>query len=324
MLERIVANFKAGLRDDVPMPKGHEVDALSSVGHVVGLAIEGDELIGYHDVRDEAMAADIRAGKVTGSSVFLNLDYVDASTGKSHGPTIIHNALTNAPYIKGLTPFEAVALGEEDAEGAVVIALEANEGGDMTLDELIAQVTEISDEDLKAGLLKARPVLFDAAVDEGEKVDLEAVKAEAKLEGTKELVAALSEAAGITVAMSEDGEKVDTVDVSTNPAFVALSETVAELKAGVARSAVEATVDAAIAEGKILPVQRDGMITVGLSEGGVKLLESLIPAQAVVDLSETGTTGGAEQRHGPDSADDVAAEVARYTSLLPGRDKKEG
>ncbi len=290
---KIVENFKAGVRDDVPVPMGHDRDALTNVGHVIGLEQTEDGLYGIHEIEDP----DGKIGKtLTGTSALVALNYEDSETGKEYGPVLIHNALTNAPHIKGLAPFEAVALNE-DVEEAVVISLskekKAIQEVEMTLEEILAALEETSDDDLREALKAKRPEFFGSPEGEPtEKADKDALEAAAK-EAREEVVAKLAEK-GVTVSLSEDDDDKDetTVDITSAPEFVSLSERVDTLESEKSTDAAEELVDGAIADGKFLPSQRDGMLEVALSEGGMERVEKLIPAKAIVDLSEHGVEAG--------------------------------
>lgn len=289
---KIVENFKAGVRDDVPVPMGHERDALTSVGHVIGLEQTDEGLFGIHEIDDP----DGKIGKtLTGTSALVALNYEDSETGKEYGPVLIHNALTNAPHMKGLAPFEAVALNE-DAEEAVVISLpeekKAIQEVDMTLEELLAQLEETSDDDLREALKAKRPEFFGSPEGEPTKADDEALEAAAK-EAREEVVAALAEK-GVTVSLAENDDDKDktVVDITSAPEFVSLGERVDTLETEKSTEAAEALVDGAIQDGKFLPSQRDGMLEVALSEGGMERVEKLIPEKAIIDLSEVGVEAG--------------------------------
>jgi hypothetical protein len=320
-VEKIVDNFRKGIRDDVPIPLGHEVDAISSIGHVIGLEIDESGLWGIHEIVKDEDAQ--KVGSVwTGSSAFIDLNAIDKETGKELGPVLVHNAITNAPYIKDLAPFEAVALGE-DAQDAVVIALHTEmtdeQGGAMTLEEMLQEIAETSDDELREALTKSRPELFVAASEDDEEAKLEAAKAE----GREAVVAALAEK-GITVALSEGAKGSDNteVDITSAPEFVQLSERVTALEGEKVTAEAEAVIDKAIHDGKVLPAQREGFLEVALSEGGMARLAKLIPEKAVIDLSEKGVNP-ADATNVELSEKDAEAEADRLVAAYASNGKKE-
>ncbi len=311
-VDKIVENFKAGARDDVPIPLGHEVDAISSIGQIVGLEVDDDGLWGIHDIVKQEDAD--KLGSIwSGTSAFIDLNAVDKESGEELGPVLVHNAITNAPYIKGLAPFESVALGE-GAQDAVVIALQEmtdEPGGAMTLEELLKEISETSDDDLRAALEGSRPELFKNSNDEDADAAIEA----AKVEGREAVVAALAEK-GITVALSESssGSEGETeVDITSAPEFVKLSERVDALEGEKDEAKAASVIDKAIEDGKVLPAQREGLVEVALSEGGMDRLAKLIPAEAIVSFSEEGVAPAGETNV-PLSEEDAQKEADRLVA----------
>ncbi len=326
MVAEIVKNFKAGVRDDVPVPMGHDRDALTSVGKVIGLEQREDGLYGIHEIDDP----EGKVGKtLTGTSALIALNYEDSESGEQLGAVLIHNALTNAPHMKGLAPFEAVALNE-DAEEAVVISLpegskQATQEVDMTLEELLAELEETSDDDLRKALKDKRPEFFGDPEGEPTEADKEALEAAVK-EAREEVVAKLAEK-GVTVSLSEDDDDDDEtkVDISSAPDFVKLSERVDTLETEKSTEAAETLVDGAIHDGKFLPSQREGMLEVALAEGGIERVTKLIPEKAIVDLSELGVEAGRKTNDVTLSEEDVDDEVDRLVGsyATTGSKKKE-
>lgn len=324
-INKIIENFRAKVRDDVPVPLGHDVDAISSIGHVVGLEADESGLWGIHEIADPEDAAKI-GSTWTGSSAFIDLNAVDKETGKEYGPVLVHNAITNAPYIKDLAPFESVALGE-DAQDAVVIALQEvtnkQEGGRMTVEEALQAIAETSDDDLREALSTARPELFAVANSEDDAEKAKAAVEAARVEEREAVVAALAEK-GVTVSLSESAEDAaeTVVDITSAPEFVSLSERVTSLEGEKVEAEAAAVIDKAIGDGKVLPAQRDGFLEVALSEGGMDRLAKLIPTKALVDLSESGVSP-ADETNVELSEKDAEAEANRLVSAYTSNGKKE-
>lgn len=324
-VQKIIDNFRAGVRDDVPIPLGHDVDAISSIGHVIALEADDDGLWGVHEILSDEDAEKLGTNW-TGTSALIDINGVDKETGKEFGPVLMHNAITNAPYIKDLAPFEALALGE-DAQDAVIIALQQEmtdeTGGVMTLEELLAELAQTSDDDLREALTESRPELFAVAAGEGSDEDAEAAIEAAKAEGREAVVAALAEK-GITVSLSESAADSDgpEVDITSAPEFVTLSERVSALETEKVETEVSAVIDKAIEEGKVVPAQREGLLEVGLSEGGLETLAKLIPEKAVVDLSEKGVNP-ADETNVELSEQDARTEADRLVAAYATTEKKE-
>jgi phage I-like protein len=282
---------------------------------------EGDRLFGLVEFKDEKIASDVRDGKITGGSALINLNHSDHESGEEHGPTLIHWALTNAPYIKGLAPYEEVALGEE--EGATTfIALNDEEGGSVNpIEQALEALKDASDEDIRKALADSRPGVLDSGDEGGDEPTAEQL-AEAKEEGRKEVMAALSEK-GIEVVIDEGAKGDETkVDVSKSPEFVKLSEEFETFRKERDQEKAESVVDKAIEDGKVLPSQKEALVEVALSEGGMDRLAKLIPEKAIVDLKERGVDPSKETVEL--SEEDIDGEADRYLAYLSTGEKKEG
>lgn len=106
------------------------------------------------------------------------------------------------------------------------------------------------------------------------------------------------------------------MDVTSAPEFVKLSERVETLETEKSTDAAEALVDGAISDGKFLPAQREGLLEVAMSEGGMEQVEKLIPEKPIVNLSELGVEAGHEtnvelsEEEAGDEADRLIASYA--------------
>jgi hypothetical protein len=323
LVAKLVANFQRGLRDTVPVPLGHDADALSSAGQVVALEQTSEGLDAIYDVADADTAERIAKGLITGTSALIRMDYEDAESGAGYGPVLIHAALTNAPYIKGLRPFEAVALGEKQA---VVIPLTDDAGGDAAMKEkllqLLAGIKDVSDDDLRDALKEHRPELFAVSNTGAPAAEaIEAAKAEGIVAGKQEVLAALSEA-GIEVKLSESKGKETPkpeINLAEHPQFVALSEELRAERAERMKEKAEAAVDAAIKVGKALPKQREGLLTVALGENGLDTLQKLLPDKPIVEPGKEIGASTTEETGVALSEEAAAAEAARYLKVYAGQ-----
>ena len=107
--KKIVANFNARLLDKVPVPKNHTNDVAANTGELVGLEIvEGDGLYGLLEISEKETQLAIDEGRTFNVSISFDRDYHDTKTNTAHGPTLLHVALVNNPYLKGLKSFEKV------------------------------------------------------------------------------------------------------------------------------------------------------------------------------------------------------------------------
>lgn len=107
---RIKENFDAGnLGSPVPVPLNHTDDVKANTGELVELeVVAGDGLYGNLEIRDEDTAAKLDAGLIFDVSISFVWDLVRQDNGKHYGPTLLHVALVNTPYLIGMNAFEKV------------------------------------------------------------------------------------------------------------------------------------------------------------------------------------------------------------------------
>jgi hypothetical protein len=243
----------------------------------------------------------------------MNLNYSDTATGRKVGPTLLHVAATNRPYLTKLAPYEEIALSNAnaDTEDEMVLLTPANlSETEMNLSQMKKVLKDTHDIDIDA---------LQAAAEAKPEVETQVV------DPTAEIVAALSgviKAANADdfVALSADNEEPTLSDVADG--VVALTRSVISLrtenaslaeKVKVADTAqAEHDVDAAIREGKILPKQREAFVELRLSNS--EMYERLVPDTAVVSLSEEGVTSHEQTPNEP--LEEASAEVARLAEVV--------
>lgn len=314
-LAKLTSNFEAGICDIVQFPLAgpdneHTEAPDRNAGETIGLEVEGDKLYAVIDVRDEATAAGLTAKRILGASAFLHRNYTDPKTGKQVGPTLLHVAATNRPYVTGLDDYEEIVAASADGQGEVAVLEQVDNAGEEDMDpETFAKLSEAE----QAAWLKANVG-----------IDLEEIKAAAKgaNPGTPDmtaLTAAVKDAltkAGLAdvLKLSADGnaEPTDVAKVVTKLAedTVALSATVTDLRT----KAAESEVDALVLKGRILPKQRDDMVA--LSMENHEMFERLVPDEAVVPVEvERGKDpGGTEPGSQGMTDEQIEAEITRLTA----------
>jgi hypothetical protein len=110
--DKLITNFSRGVCDIVQVPivddkNKHTEDPLRNIGEVIDLERDDKGIYALVDARSEKYASEL--GKtLIGASAMMNLDYTDTKTGEKVGPTLLHMAITNRPYITGLDAFDEV------------------------------------------------------------------------------------------------------------------------------------------------------------------------------------------------------------------------
>lgn len=114
-LEQILKNYKAGIPGRIPVPLTHTDNPEKNSGEIVDLMIEGDGtsiedgLYGIMEIRREETADDIRNELIFDVSISFSNNYVDTENGAQYGPTLLHVALVNNPYIKKMGGFTSLS-----------------------------------------------------------------------------------------------------------------------------------------------------------------------------------------------------------------------
>lgn len=313
-VNQLKANFEADVCPIVQVPLAgpkneHTEEPDRNIGQVVGLeegtGADTGKVFALIDARKHA---EDLGSTLLGASAMMSLDYTDTKTNTKVGPALLHVAVTNRPYVTDLDGYsEVVAASAEYSDDAVLLT-----PATATLEK------EVTDMD-KAELLAALKALEGA-----DAVDVEALLAEnASLKATKAeggsdagaaaaLAALTSTLAGTGLVELTAGTDIGISDVITAVAQLAernvnLTNTVV----GLTTEKAEASIDALIAEGRILPAQRAAYLSVKLSNQ--ELFDQLVPEKPLVTLSqESGFTPPELQPQ-----IDVDAEIARYVDMLP-------
>lgn len=299
LIRKLVENFRRGVLDKVPVPDTHTRSALANTGYVVGLEEAEDGLYGILKIEDETALEKLKRGLIPGISVSFTENYTVKETGEKVGPVLIHAALVDNPYIKGMRDFEPVALGD-DEDSEHVPYVEGKEDDKMELDQLLT------------------------ALKEEHKIDVTALQDQVKEleQARKDLATAtetldkIQQAVGEKIELSDDMGVVDAVKQLVSEVERAEKETteladrVAKLEEeGRKRDAKEA-VGELVREGKVALADVEHYEKLYLSDKG--LFESITKTlKPVVDLSERGVTDTEE----PGSGDsfDAEAEIKRIT-----------
>jgi hypothetical protein len=295
-------NFAKGVCDIVQVPLAndrneHVEGPAANLGEVVGIRSRDNKVYALLDARQDAD----KFGKTyLGASAFLSTNYTNSSTGQKAGPTLLHVAVTNRPYVTNLEPYQEVLAASSDNTGEVVVLTPPEEPEvPLTREQLLEQLKKDHGIDVEA--LQARLAAAPPAPD------------------TAALSAAVVEAlqtAGIQLSAGDGNGELKLTDVSAAVVELAadnkaLRGSVEELKLAAAETEVDGYIDA----GRLLPKTRETAIELALGKGqGRKGLESILAPenQPYVKLAAqegvSGDDGGQRQEH------DIEAEVARLTA----------
>lgn len=274
----------------------HTEDPFRNIGEVVKVEVEGDKAYAIIDVRDEK-AAPLIGKTLLGASALLSPDYTDRKTMKKVGPTLVHTAITNNPYVSDLEEFEAVRLSVADDSSSKAVILTAARNpkeSKMDLDEIIAVLRDEHKIDLpelqkaagKAETFAALSAQLQEKLTEGEDAVLKLSAAD-ETASDEDIVAAVADLVQSRIELSD---KVNTLVEESRTAKA------------------EALVDEKVAAGFILPAKRDAFLNLYLKDA--EAFEAVLPEKPLVALS---AESGLEIK---DDSHDVTVndEIARLTA----------
>lgn len=309
-VSKLKQNFEDKVCDIVQVPLAndkneHSEDPDRNIGEVIGIEEDGDKVYAVIDIRDEKAAP--KMGKtLLGASAMMHLNYTDTRTGEKKGPTLLHTCVTNRPYVLGLDDYEEIVAASADStEEAVLLTEEPAE---------IDKALPTEDEQTLSGLdeeTENMPTLEEM---------LKALKDEHNIDVTalQEQAAKATDATELSNAIVETLKKSDVVSLSAGADVAAVTKAVTDLASEkvalsnrletLEKDAAANAVDALIAEGRVVPSQKDALVELKLSNPS--MFDKLVPAEPVIKMSNESGTDPKDQK--PEL--DVDKEIARLTA----------
>lgn len=309
LAKQLVSNFKAGYADIVQVPivdasNKHTEDPLKNIGEVVDIEYDDSGVYAIIDARKEEYANEL-GRTLIGASALMHMDYPDTVSGNKVGPTLLHVAVTNRPYLTNLSDYEEIIAASADSLGdepVVMSPADKQEDKMPELDELLEMLKN----------------------DHG--IDVVALREAAERDHTQELVTAMSgvlqEAGVIGLSKSDDGKSDDgdkelsIKDVAD--AVIELAQEKVELTASVATLVEQAKaaqlreatreVEELIRVGRVLPKQKDAMIKLSMEDHDTFV--ALVPDDSIVSLAADGVTV-----HDEPASERFTAETARLAEI---------
>lgn len=323
--DTLVKNFNDQVCDIVQVPLAndkneHVENPGANLGEVLGIRVDDTKGKIYAQV-DARKQADDFGKTLLGASAFMHLNYTNTKNKQKVGPTLLHVAVTNRPYVTGLDPYEEIvaASAEYESEPALLQMSATSEVEEAavprTLEEILAELK--ADHDLDVDALKTQLSTTETEKTELEtrlstvetdlasrpdtdelvdriKASLQGTEAETKLSGAEidddTVVMAVSELAQQNVRLTEAGGKA------------------VERIEALERRNTEGEIDRLVSEGRILPGKRETYLNLALSNRD--LFDELVPDEAIVSLNnEQGTAPTGEEAGKREW--DVEAELSR-------------
>lgn len=338
-------NFDNGVCDIVQVPLAndknqHTEDPDRNIGEVVGIEEVEGKVYAIIDARDEERARKL-GSTILGASAQFSLNYTDTHTGEKVGPTLMHVAATNRPYVTGLEEYEEIIAATADSKDEVVLLTPTSndvvseqtptkkeEPRVATLTELMTELKLSHNVDVNALQDQVVALTADAAkvapAEEAvaslteqvasltaEKADLESQVESAS--PAQELLVKLSQALVESEVVSlSAGESLDADGVLG--AIAGIVEEKVALAAQVKEASDQAAaleVEGLVREGRILPAQKEAMLELRLSNP--EMFEKLVPEKPLVALSQEEGTDVTDSDLNPQESE-IDQEVARLTA----------
>lgn len=307
--DKLIANFTNKVADIVQVPKAganneHTEDPDRNIGEVIAVRKGAKGVYVDMDIRTDD--ADKIGKTLLGSSAMLHLNYTDTKTGEKVGPTLLHNCITNRPYVTDLEDFEEVlqmsAPGVDITDQKIVVLTSAPDGTKekhmSTLDELFAELK--SDHGIDVPALQAKAADADKAVALSNKIQEELV-------GTGLLK--------LSAGQEVDSDTLISAVAEAGSQIVELTNKVDGLVEDAAKKDAAAAVEKLVLTGYILPKDKDAMLELRLSN--VELFDKLVPEKPVIKLSHEDGFEPHEDTH----SETVESEIARLSNVASEQTK---
>ena len=273
--EDLKRNFDAGVCPIVQFPLANEQNQHvespdKNIGQVLDMSSDEDGVNVFIDVRK--LPEDI--GKtILGASAKVALNYVDTRTNEKVGPTLLHVAATNRPYLVDLKDFETVSASMDDTSMEDVLLL--TDGAQYT--------PKIQEEPMKKEELIEALSEYGVDVVAGQQA-LEQVAGYASLSNVlgDDVVATPEVLSNAIVELSSTVKERDDQITALDEQVEALSNTIKEVNL----SAATEKVDGLIKAGRILPAAKEIMIELSM-EDATKFETLLLPEEyAKAEMTE--------------------------------------
>lgn len=309
-LSTIVTNFNNNVCDIVQVPLAnddnqHVENADANKGEVTQLRTRNGKLYAVVDAREDAE----KFGKTyLGASAFLSTNYTDSRDGKKKGPTLLHVAVTNRPYVVGLEPYKEIiaATAVSDNEPEIAVLTHQEEKTVATKEELLAQLKDEHGIDVEALQVQA------SAQPVAGSVELTATQGIDVADLTVALTAALANTP-VGAQLSASGSESITLDdvVGSVVELSRQNATLAKGYDGMRRERAEEVVDKYIHDGFIFPKQRSFAVNLRLTNQ--EQFDEFLPGEKVVPVEEqVGFTPPRDESETKEQGDEVMRLTDQY------------
>lgn len=312
---KIVENFNANtLGSPVPIPLNHTNEVQANTGRVESLeSVPGDGLYGNLRIDDEDTIEKLDKGIIFDVSISFDWNHVRTDNNKSYGPTLLHVALVNNPYLIEMNTFEKIgpALSKlEEAFKPVGLFLASKDVMMLSrtkMKELSAMAT--------ATIKNEKEFPVTVAFKDGEEDTTVVLQPGEEVTVPEEL--AEDVATQIADATEPEGDE-DTAEGETTDGDTADTDgeeddettELSRMRLENAELKLSRDFDALLAEGKVIPAQRDKILALAKLSQGVELSKDKTTdlSSVVLDILRTGKQQFSTDETGSSKEDEAAAD----------------
>lgn len=282
---KIVENFNNNvLGSPVPVPLNHTSNVEANTGRVQSLeSIPGDGLYGNLLITDEVTEKKLDKGEIFDVSISFDWDHKRTDDNKSYGATLLHVALVNNPYLIEMNTFEKVgpALSKLDEDFKSVGLAHASANVILLSKDKMKELSKMATKTIKNEKDFAVAVAFkdgdatqEAILQPGEEITVEEEVAETVAAQIEEAVEPTSDD---SEGEAEDGVEGDVEGEADNSEAEGEGDVedekteLARLRLENAELQLSKDFDALLAEGKVIPAQKEKIIALAKLSQGVQL-----------------------------------------------------
>ena len=324
--EKIVENFNNNvLGSPVPVPLNHTNDVKENTGKVQSLeSVKGDGLYGNLLIADQETVEKLDKGVIFDVSISFDWNLRRTDDGKSYGPTLLHVALVNNPYLIEMNTFEKIgpALSKLEESFKPIGLSCAGTNAMMLSRDKIKELSQMATITLKNEKEFAVAVTFSDG-DEQKAVTLQPGEEITVSEDIAEHVAALiAEAEEIVADAASEAADEEAIDETGGADTKEEDEKEEDEKTELSRLRLEnmelqlsREYDALLAEGKVIPAQKEKILALGKLSQGVQLSADSKTdlATVVLDILRSGRQQFSTDESGSSKEDEAATDTTNQT-----------
>lgn len=277
--QRIIQNFENNtVGAPIAVPLNHTSDVKANTGRVQSLeSIPGDGLYGNLLITDQTTIEKLDKGEIFDVSISFDWNYVRTADNKNYGPTLLHAALVNNPYLTEMGSFEKVgtALSRLEDELSTIGLERAGHDVIMLSRHRVEELSDMATRTIKNEKGFAITVKFKEGDEEKEVVIAPGEEATVP-EDVADDVTSQIEAAEDSSTDGDAGAAHSDATGDTTPPAAPANETpeeeLARLRQQNKELQLSSAFDKLLAEKKVIPAQRDSVMALAkLPQAAVQL-----------------------------------------------------